>query len=129
MADWHILQEVFDFLESFALITTYIEATSYPTLSLVVPLYNKLLNLLEDVKLDRSKHQLIRKGASAGLDKLSNYYDKASPVIMVATFLDPRCKLEYFENHGWNCGGENDNSFTQLDADNVDLISSRVKPA
>ncbi|KZS00233.1 Uncharacterized protein APZ42_003555, partial [Daphnia magna] len=68
-------------------------------------------------------------GSAAGLDKLANYYDKASPIVMVATFLDPRCKLEYFETHGWNCGGENDNSFAQLDADNVDLFSSRVKPA
>ncbi|KAK4024297.1 hypothetical protein OUZ56_009680 [Daphnia magna] len=115
---------VSDFLKSFTLITTYIEATSYPILSLVVSLYNKLLNLLEDVKVDRSNHQLIRKDTAAGLHKLPNYYDKASPIV-----IGPRCKLEYFENHGWNCGGENENAFTQLDTDNVDLMSSRVKPA
>jgi hypothetical protein len=124
--EWLILQEVFNFLKSFALITTYVEETSYPTLSLVVPMYNKLLNLLEDVTRDPSKHLLIRKGAAAGLDKLSYYYDKTSPMVMVATFLDPRCKLEYFVTHGWNYGGAMDDSFTPLD---VDLISSRVKPA
>lgn len=81
------------------------------------------------MKLDRSNHQLIRKDTAAGLHKLPNYYDKASPIVMIATFLGPRCKLEYFENHGWNCGGYNENAFTQLDTDNVDLMSSRVKPA
>ena len=89
-------------------------------------MYNKLLNLLEDVTRDQSKHKLIRKGAAAGLEKLSNYYDKATPIVMVATLMDPRCKLEYFETHGWSHSGAIDDSFIPLD---VDLISSRVKPA
>jgi hypothetical protein len=36
--EWDMLKGVFKFLKSFAIITTYIEATKYPTLSLVVPI-------------------------------------------------------------------------------------------
>lgn len=124
--EWDILKEVFNFLESFAFITTYVEGTSYPTLSLVVPMYNKLLDLFEEVSRDDTKHTLIQKGAKAGLDKLLSYYDKSSPLIMTATFMDPRCKMNYFIANGWNVGGELADSYAPSDED---LILTRVKPA
>ncbi|KZR97725.1 Uncharacterized protein APZ42_007241, partial [Daphnia magna] len=89
-------------------------------------MYNKLLDLLEKVSTDRRKHPLIQKGAQAGLRKLSSYYDKSSPLVMTATFMDPRCKINYFLVNGWNVGAELTNSYSSLDED---LISTRVKPA
>ena len=44
--DWGVFAQVQQLLETFAVITTYIEGNRYPTLSLVVPLYNELLKLL-----------------------------------------------------------------------------------
>ncbi|XP_045028216.1 uncharacterized protein LOC116922130 [Daphnia magna] len=67
--EWQILRQVFSFLEDFAVATTYIEASQYPTLFLVVPMYNRLLNLLEEASTDRSKHPLLVKGATAGFQK------------------------------------------------------------
>ena len=124
--EWDILQEVFLFLEEFALVTAYIEGSEYPTLSLVLPMYNQLLNLLEDVSRDEKKNHLIVQGAAAGLLQLSSYYDKSSPMILAATFMDPRCKMKYFVDHGWSSGGETNNSYSDLDED---LITARVKPA
>lgn len=123
--DWLVLKEVYYFLEEFALITTYVEGSAYPTLSLVVPMYNQLLTHLEDVSLDKHKHALVVKGAAAGLEELSAYYDKASPVMMTATYLDPRCKMKYFINHGWNAGGRVESGMNGTE----DLIATKVKPA
>ena len=124
--DWLVLKQVFSFLEEFALITTYVEGSPYPTLSLVLPMYNQLLTHLEDVSLDTTKHALVVKGAKAGLQELSAYYDKASPVMITATYLDPRCKMKYFVNHGWN-GGRVGGALNGTNE--VDLITTRVKPA
>ena len=90
---------------------------------MVVPLYNSLLDRLEDVTRDPNKHGLIVKG-EAGLNKLSSYYDKASPIVMVATYMDPRCKLNYFVANGWHVGiGGGDEWHEQ-----EDFIMTRVKP-
>ena len=86
-SEWDILKEIFSFLEEFALITTYIEGCDYPTLSLVVPMFNQLLDILRDVSKDTSKNPLVMQGAAAGLQKLLNYYDKTSPIALAATFL------------------------------------------
>ncbi|KZS01068.1 Zinc finger protein [Daphnia magna] len=127
--EWYILSEVLEFLEEFATIPKYIEGSGYPTLSLVVPMYNRLLTILEDVSQSRHrsiKHPLIVMAATAGLKKLSSYYDKASPIVMAATFLDPRLKIQYFIDNGWDCGGESRDAFQPLDEN---LITGRVMPA
>ncbi|XP_057373479.1 uncharacterized protein LOC130694417 [Daphnia carinata] len=122
--DWLILEQVFSFLEKFALVTTYVETSHFPTLSLVIPMYNRLLNLLEETSRDESKHTLIVKGASAGLQILSAYYEEASPLLMAATFMDPRCKMQYFVESGCNFGGETGDGCTVIE----DRMAARVKP-
>ena len=124
--DWLVLNDVFSFLEEFAQITTYVETSQYPMLSLIVPMYNKLLTFLEDVAHDKKKPALVVKGSKAGLRTFSTSYDEASPVMMVATYLDPRCKMQYFIDHGWNDGGQIDNAFHGTEEN---LINTRVKPA
>ncbi|XP_057371912.1 uncharacterized protein LOC130692850 [Daphnia carinata] len=123
--DWISFRQMFSFLEEFTLVTTYIEANQHPTVSLVVPMCNRLLNLLEETSQEPSNHPLLVKGAAAGLLKLSTYYDKASPVVMAATFMDPRCKMQYFIDNGWSCGGETVDAFDGIEEN---LITSRVKP-
>ncbi|KAI9560793.1 hypothetical protein GHT06_011745 [Daphnia sinensis] len=123
--EWLSFQQMFSFLEEFTLVTTYIEANQHPTVSLVVPMCNRLLNLLEETSQEPSNHPLLVKGAAAGLLKLSAYYDKASPVVMAATFMDPRCKMQYFIDNGWSCGGETVDAFDGIEEN---LITSRVKP-
>jgi len=83
------------------------------------------LNHLEDVSHDKNCHYLIAKAAEEGLEKLSPYYDRASPIIMAAPYVDPRCKLAYFYENGWSVGGDISNSFNGTQED---LIEKRVKP-
>ncbi|XP_032779204.2 zinc finger BED domain-containing protein DAYSLEEPER [Daphnia magna] len=45
---------------------------------------------------------------------------------MAATFLDPRLKMQYFIDNGWDCGGESRDAFQPLDEN---LITGRVMPA
>jgi len=127
--DWRTLRQILTLLEEFAIITKYVEGSKYPTLSLVVPLYNRVLVILEDVSQSRHEsitHPLIEEGVITGFDKLSSYYDKSSPIIMASTFMDPRLKMQYFIDNGWNCGGETRDAFESTEED---LIASRVRPA
>ncbi|KAK4017339.1 hypothetical protein OUZ56_032286 [Daphnia magna] len=112
--------------KDFAVLTTYVEVSQYPTLSLVVPMYNRLLDQLEEASRDHSKHPLLVQGAAAGFAKLSSYYNKAFPLVMAATFVDPRCKMKYFIDNGWSTGGGTYDAYIGTDEN---LIISRVKPA
>ena len=43
------------------MITIYVEGTKYPTLSMEVPMYNRLLNLIEDIFNYSTINALVRK--------------------------------------------------------------------
>ena len=93
------------------------EGYKYPTLSLVVPLYNQLMSDLKACSENSLKTIAVRAAALAAYDKLNKYYEKTSTCNIIATICDPRLKLQYFERNGWsNCDGEN-------------LIATIVKPA
>ena len=94
------------------MITTYVEGTKYPTLSMVVRMYNRLLILNEDIFNYSTKNALVRKAACSGLAKLSHYYDKSSPLVMTATYLE--CKMNDFIQNKWDEGGELDNAFNSI---------------
>ena len=64
-------------------------------------IYNNILDLLEKDSTDQKKHPLIQKGEHARLNKLSLHYDKSFPLVMTATFVDPRCKMNFF----WSTSG------------------------
>ena len=74
----------------------------------------------------KTNHVLIVSGAQAGLDKLAKYYDKASPVLMAAAFMDPRLKMTYFVENGWDFGGA---IMDEFQGTGENLISGRVRPA
>lgn len=118
--EWNLLSEIVNFLEPFAVTTKYIEGFKYPTLSLVIPLYNKLMDTTEDLSMDFTKSTESRRAARLAFDKLINYYDKTTPLYLVATVLDPRLKLVYFQQNGWEEGDE------RSGGDN--LIETRVIP-
>ena len=46
--DWSVLNDICHILKEFADITTIVEGSLYPTLSLVIPMYNRLMTSLED---------------------------------------------------------------------------------
>ena len=88
-----------DFLSPFAEVTKEIEASKYPSLNSVVPLYNALIDHVEDwVEVpegaETSEHSEITiTAATDAKKKLLEYYGKTTDVYLIALILDPRLKL------------------------------------
>lgn len=120
--DWKLINETAEFLEPFADITKHIEGFKHATLSSVVPLYNKLLDFSEDWNKNRDKNEITVEAAKAAFSKLDEYYTKTQEINVVATILDSRHKLKYFESNGW------DQAHQDYGCSDTNLIESRVKP-
>ena len=109
--DWHVLKQVTIFLEPFANVTREIEGSKYPTLNVVIPLYNSLIDHVEDWIDDEdctmdseegeNRSEEIIAGATAAKEKLLEYYNKTTETYIVPVVLDPRLKLNYFESQEW----------------------------
>jgi len=119
--EWAVCDYVIDFLQPFAVITKFVEGLKYPTLSCVIPLYNSLMDKLEDWMVDEKKPAQMKKAAKLALEKIMKYYEKVTDVSIVATIMDPRLKLRYFILNGWSQGSG--------DWAGKDLLEQNVKPA
>jgi len=101
--EWQLLQSILQLLEAFKLCTTHLCAASHPTLTIAVPVYNFLIDRLEDYR-DTYEGPLdaIKAATDAAIDKPKARYSKAGvEVYAVATILDPRYKLNYYRAHEW----------------------------
>lgn len=101
-----------DLLEPLRDATEILSGQNYPTLSIVVPVYNILLEHLE-TKCDNApsasvyvESDYLQDAAKAAFAKLNKYYDISSELCTIATVLDPRLKLEFYKDGSGN-GGEN----------------------
>ncbi len=82
-------------MEPFDYATKLLSGSRYPTIETVIPIYDKLITLFEIKEKDRSL--IIRKAATAGKEKLAKYYDMTTNYHDIATVLDPRLKLVFFQ--------------------------------
>jgi hypothetical protein len=100
--EWKLLESVRKFLKAFKMVTNHVCAESHPTLAVAVPMYNFLLDKLEDYRDAHPDSSAIKAAADASISKLKLYYSKAGAEIYpVATMLDPRFKADYYRTHGW----------------------------
>ena len=67
------VDEAIDFLDSFEQVSMVMEGYKYPTLSLVVPLYNQLMSDLKACSENSQKTIAVRAAALAAYDKLNKY--------------------------------------------------------
>jgi hypothetical protein len=118
-AEWALVKEAMEFLEPFALTTKHVEAFKYPTLSAVIPLFNKLMDDMEEWSNNTRHSEESRAGANAAFEKLNKYYSRTQGAHLVDTILDPRLKLEYFYDKG----------FADIDHTGVNLIETSIRPA
>lgn len=98
---WAEAEELCIFLQPFAAVTSFMSSEKYPTLSSVVPLFNLLVDKLEDTVSNRSASDFIKRGAEACKEKLLKYYRKTGWKECTVTVLDPRFNLKYFKDNGW----------------------------
>ena len=72
-------------------------SSSYPTLSMVIPLYNTLIDHTEDYAF-KEEDSLIKTAATNSRTKLLNYYNKTNDTCIIVTILDPRLKMDYYND-------------------------------
>lgn len=100
-------------------------SSTYPTLSTTIPLYNILIDHVEDIigndeieneesaitdeiestseneKDDDKWSQVIINASKKCKEKLVEYYNKTNDSYLISIILDPRLKLQYFKDHEW----------------------------
>ncbi|PKC55036.1 hypothetical protein RhiirA1_354773, partial [Rhizophagus irregularis] len=83
--------------------TNVVSFAKYPMLSSAIPVYNYLIDELEEYCDNCDSSDDIVTAVKAGIKKLETYYAKTDETTMytVATILDPRLKLGYYEDHKW----------------------------
>ncbi|GBC19616.2 zinc finger BED domain-containing protein RICESLEEPER 2-like [Rhizophagus irregularis DAOM 181602=DAOM 197198] len=120
--EWNRIDEVVSVLMIFIHTTNVMSSAKYPMLSSVVPLYNYLIDELEDYCESHDSSSDIVIATKAGIEKLERYYAKTDDTNMytVATVLDPRLKLSYYEDHKWKQNFINFAKETVLDIYNTE---------
>ena len=117
---WQEFILIEDFLKLFHEVTTLMSGSTYPTLSLTIPLFNILVDHVEDTissieesnenqshednifVLDNESKNMIKEAAKACKEKLLKYYNKTNTTYLISTILDPRLKLDYYKEHDWD---------------------------
>ncbi|CAI7841925.1 unnamed protein product [Closterium sp. NIES-54] len=99
-ADWETLQAVKTFLSPFAKVSKAAEGTAYPTVSMVVPYYNGLIDAMES-RLAKGPSPTLQPMIVAALSHLKKYAYITSNEYWIATFLDPSMKAAWFDNAHW----------------------------
>ncbi|GBC28488.2 ribonuclease H-like protein [Rhizophagus irregularis DAOM 181602=DAOM 197198] len=105
--EWDIIEELCRIFEKFYKATEYMSMSKYITLSSSVPMYNMILehieNLLDENHEKYCHYPEIRDAITKGYEKLKLYYSKTddSQLYTIATILDPRLKLNYYKKQQW----------------------------
>ncbi|CAI5510017.1 unnamed protein product [Closterium sp. Naga37s-1] len=99
-ADWETLQAVKTFLSPFAKVSKAAETAAYPTVSMVVPYYNGLIDTMES-RLAKGPSPTLQPMIVAALSHLKKYAYITSNEYWIATFLDPSMKAAWFDDAHW----------------------------
>jgi hypothetical protein len=76
-------------------------SSTYSTLTTTIPLYNFLIDHIEDTENETNIDPIIKEAAISYKEKLLKYYNKTNESYLIATILDPRLKLQYYKNNNW----------------------------
>jgi hypothetical protein len=100
--EWSMLETVCDLLKMFKRATDCLSGSTYPTLNAAIPVYNYLMDMIEDFMETHRESAVLVEAARAAWDKLSTYYSKSeAAVYAVATVIDPSLKLDYHRRNEW----------------------------
>jgi hypothetical protein len=68
---------------------------------MVIPLYNALIDHTEDYAF-KDEDTFIKTAATNSRTKLLEYYNKTNDACIIVTILDPRLKMDYYNDDSWN---------------------------
>ena len=90
-SEWKVIDQLVEVLTPFNLATETMSGEKYPTISMVIPLLHKLLNVTLKVHVDDACTKEIKEAIS--IDLCSRYQSTTvQKLLKVATYLDPWCK-------------------------------------
>ena len=95
-ADWAYLKTLVDFLSPFKEATLAVSGEKYPSLSLVLPVYQDLTDHIETTLEGLPLRSELRGSIQDSKDKLLKYFSIISKYAFYATFLDTRFKDSIF---------------------------------
>ncbi|KAJ7178861.1 hypothetical protein C8R43DRAFT_871631 [Mycena crocata] len=100
--EWELLEKLGDILQIFTQVTLQMSRAKTPTLPWVLPMYEHMLKNLKAHRDDDLLLASLRTAASAGLEKLETYYQKAKgcQFNVVATMLHPYLGYSWFKKMG-----------------------------
>ncbi|CAI5997190.1 unnamed protein product [Closterium sp. NIES-64] len=99
-ADWETLHSVKTFLSPFAKVSKAAEGAAYPTVAMVLPYYNGLIDAMES-RLAKGPSATLKPMIEAALGLLKKYELMSSNELWIATFLDPSMKAAWFDDAHW----------------------------
>ena len=98
---WNRFSEIMTFLKPFNEATIMTSADKYPTLSVVVPLYNAILDHMNLwMTLYTTPGDVLHSAVIAAYAKIKVYYDLSSDCYTIATVLDPRFNIIFYDREG-----------------------------
>jgi hypothetical protein len=101
--EWDNVETIVDILEPIEEASKGMCAEKIPTLSLMMPYFDSILDMLQEKEFQFRRigrkdedADTIADGASAAYEKLLKYFNISSELAIVATVLDARFKMEYY---------------------------------
>ncbi|CAB4410083.1 unnamed protein product [Rhizophagus irregularis] len=103
--EWNKLKEIQSLLECFQKATIEMSSEKSPTLGQTVPIYNYLIDNIEDFLEEATRSDDIINAANNAKNKLQQYYPSSDGLVyVIATIIDPRHKLQYYIDNEFEVG-------------------------
>ncbi|CAB4488750.1 unnamed protein product [Rhizophagus irregularis] len=101
--DWNRIQEVESLMECFQTATLAMSEANHPTLCQTIPIYNYLLDIIEDFIDQKKPSEDVVIAANNAKEKLLRYYPTSDGLVyIISTILDPKNKMEYYYENGFD---------------------------
>ena len=100
--EWDIVAEICELLQEFEDATEVMYASKHPALTGAILMYNALTDSCEDFADVYTGTEAVREAVDAAKAKLCVYYAEADAAVYpIATIIDPRVRLTYYEREEW----------------------------
>ncbi|CAB4416041.1 unnamed protein product [Rhizophagus irregularis] len=101
--DWNRIQEVESLMECFQTATLAMSEANHPTLCQTIPIYNYLLDIIEDFIDKKKPSEDVVIAANNAKEKLLRYYPTSDGLVyIISTILDSKNKMEYYHENGFD---------------------------
>ena len=92
--EWDLLHEIKKFLFIFSRATHHISHNKFPTIENSIPVYNWLMDKIEDFQKDRNVDEIVKIAANYAMEKLKKYYKHTDALVYTVS----TSKFTFFYN-------------------------------